>query len=563
MMKHWLFYGLSIKGKLAQGFGLLLFVAIFAVTMPPLYSVLNSHYESSSWVQVPATLASLTIDTEFAVAKATKGSTQSTPVYRLDGRYYYHYAGQQFSSTSISYYQGHDNIGQWHFNTKQRLQEASIEGRLTAWVNPKQPHQSYLVREIRVKYFVMGTALFTLFSSIALAFVVVPRLLAPRGVDPLGRVYPQRDSHLLMFVLMSVGSACIWIPLSGTAVDGFSNGNLGYLFFLFFPAFTLGFGIAAGVRFRQRRILGDVPVLLSPCPGQNRGDIGGQVLLPSPSPCRFWNITLLCAENRGSFGKESNKRQIWRGAQIVEADEDDLLTFVFQPTGDVPATDNDGSKGAVWYLTIEGQHSVRPCRREYVIPVEQGAEKTTFTTTAIQATSLSSANTQYVEVQSEKYYSLTRTGDKFVIESSGIRQWRDGGGLLLWAALIVVVGIGFSMIDDSVAKVAGMVALGISILTIGYAAVLLGRSLRAVVMQDQVVVERRWLGLRLWQRRSSFTSPSQVKSVAVTWGSGIDQEDHYFDVRLEVGGQTLPIVQRIKGANQSRYLVEVLRNMES
>ncbi|MEK9765980.1 MAG: DUF3592 domain-containing protein, partial [Thalassolituus sp.] len=216
MPERSLFSGMSRNAIMSQVVGVLIILAIAAFTGPRLVEVLNKHYISSGWVQVPARLVELSVS---AQVSGRGGKEGRTTVYRLTGHYVYEYGGKRFSGSQISYYPEHDNIDSWHEETQKRLKRADELGVLTAWVNPLLPHQSYLLREFRWGYFLFGVLFFSLFFVWGLALIVVPRLQMPRGVDRHGQVYPQRDRDLFMLVVASLGSICISIPFMSMMVE--------------------------------------------------------------------------------------------------------------------------------------------------------------------------------------------------------------------------------------------------------------------------------------------------------------------------------------------------------
>lgn len=107
---------------------------------------------------MPATLHNIDV--------VSSRSSDST-TYRIVGSYSYSFSGQHYQNSRISYDTGSDNIGSDHHSIVSRIQHRQQRGELTAWVNPADPQQAFLVREPRWKNFC--SAVYSALSLPALA----------------------------------------------------------------------------------------------------------------------------------------------------------------------------------------------------------------------------------------------------------------------------------------------------------------------------------------------------------------------------------------------------------
>lgn len=135
-------------GKLGSALACLLFavpfggVGVFATWA--IGSTLHEAWRAKEWVRVKASV-------EGASLHASSGS-EGGETYRAEGSYRYVFAGKPYSGSrlGLSKVGGSDNIDDWHHEVSATLEDARAAGKpITVWVNPDNPAESVLDREIR------------------------------------------------------------------------------------------------------------------------------------------------------------------------------------------------------------------------------------------------------------------------------------------------------------------------------------------------------------------------------------------------------------------------------
>ncbi len=159
-------------GKLGSALACLLFaipfggVGVFATWA--IGSTVSDAWRAREWVRVRATVQ----DANLAVSSGSEGGS----TYQASGSYRYAFGGRQYTGNrlGISTLGGSDNIDDWHHEVSGRLADARAAGKpVTVWVNPDNPAESVLDRELR-----WGQVLFLVPFSLAFGGVGVGALVA-------------------------------------------------------------------------------------------------------------------------------------------------------------------------------------------------------------------------------------------------------------------------------------------------------------------------------------------------------------------------------------------------
>ncbi len=152
----------------------LLFSAVFAVAFGmgglwagvfPLIDTVKQANQVRTWQSAQATINAV----ELIKSRGSKGGT----TYAVKASYTYSFAGRSFNSTRLGLNEGSstDNIGDWHQTWYQTLTDAKTnEQTVPVWVNPDQPEQALLDRNVRwpmVLFQLPFALLFTAVGAIA------------------------------------------------------------------------------------------------------------------------------------------------------------------------------------------------------------------------------------------------------------------------------------------------------------------------------------------------------------------------------------------------------------
>lgn len=126
---------------------------LFVFLVKPLYE----YGRGSSWVETTAVV----LDSELRSISGRRSGGYSKPtVYNVDASYRYVYEGKEYINDRIGFYDSMAGSSAYWLDQFKRLEQArSQEASVTAWVNPAQPHQSYLERRLGIWVSMFGLVL--------------------------------------------------------------------------------------------------------------------------------------------------------------------------------------------------------------------------------------------------------------------------------------------------------------------------------------------------------------------------------------------------------------------
>lgn len=265
-----------------------LFCGVFAAAGIGLFvysglPMISGWLEAKSWQQVRAEL----IDHDLVTDRGDDSTT-----YQATARFRYDYLGQRFNSSNVSFASGSDNIGSYHQDMNAQLSRVARGATpLMVWVNPDNPSEAVIDREIRWGLLAFKSMFLFLFGGIGLG-----GLYAMYRFRNLGDVLPDADpskpwtnyaewnkatliSDTRMGNKVMLGLAVFWNLISWPAlfavVKPVSNGEYGALFVLIFPIVGVGLIWFWYKGHRSFKRTGAMPLELNPYPASIGGQAGG------------------------------------------------------------------------------------------------------------------------------------------------------------------------------------------------------------------------------------------------------------------------------------------------
>ncbi len=254
-------------------------------------AMLMAWQEARGWVETPATIEHL----ELQIHDGGEGTT-----YDVDCRYSYVFSGQTFQGTRVGLAEGSDNIGSWQRTTYERLRkhhEGLESDPVSCWVNPDNPQEAVLDRELRWGLFLFHLLFVVVFGGIGLAFALVPvwwrwgsaRLQSLQARYPdqpwrwkaewaEGRLKPRGPGPALW--LLAVFWNLVSVPVAAIFVlGGMREKRLWPLALLCFPLVGVGLLAAAIVQSRRYRRFRGSRLELHILPGVIGGPLRGTLHL--------------------------------------------------------------------------------------------------------------------------------------------------------------------------------------------------------------------------------------------------------------------------------------------
>ena len=549
----------------SRGRGMVVFGSLFlaaglgVLVMSPL-DTLRLHVMSANWVRVPAQLREVKV-----VSTPAKG----THTYRVRASYQYEFGGTRYDGTRVGYETGSDGFNIYHTQLAGRLRGAMDRGRpVQAWVNPSDPQQAFLVRELRWQKLLLTSVFGLMFAGtggLMMYFGARPaatsNLLAASGP-----IYSaERSSYRVWWVIGSL-FVLIALPALVELPTALRSGKPALLFVLLFPlvgSVLLWIGVKG---WRSWRHYGPLPVELDPQPGQVGGDIGGRIQLRSPwradNPYR---VTLQCLHSKMSGSGKNRRRSestVWQAEQTPHLEASGTgteLRFLFQTPAGLPASEPVANEYHLWRLLLSGPQQPLPLERTYEIPVVRGSGQSRLSI----PTSFHDQQAQ----QSKQRALASANAQIRITQARGGVQVRSPFGLHLGTKLILFVfGAAFAgmalFLYYEALKNGGMMwfmtvmfaMFGVPMLLGGI--FMVGRSLDAEVRNGTLVSVRYWFGLALWRRQIPLARAEQLSLVAGVKSHDGRRQKEYFHLIAREEGRKLRVAEDIEG----REAVEALRD---
>lgn len=534
------------KGRL----GLVLFGSIFliaglgVIALGPLHTF-YLHFSSSDWARIPVTLEHIEVQTH-------SGSDSTT--YSLDARYHYTFSGQHHIGTRVGYDLGSDNLSDFHQTTARNLKWASSRGQLYAWVNPDNPSEAYLVRDLRWKK-MLFMGLFGLVFGAAGGGIMFLGRKSSVPTSPEAAIYSGEKTGFWIFGFMSFMFFALSLPAVLAIPDELEKNNRLILVVLLFPMVAAWLGYMSWKSRRDWRYYGPAPLFLDPAPGQIGGDIGGRITLSRQLPGNDMRVTLQCLRVRISGGKNSSRSETleWQADQTPEVHttaQGSELRFCFRPPEELPETDDEGRRRVVWRLLLKGPRAPVPLTRTYTLPVTRGSLTSSVAPSQEHVRHHERQDNIQAVAEAAQQIDVTPTSDGLLIHSRTGRNLGLKFMTLLFGLVFsgVAVGVWMNTRDpdfDTIIIITAFALFGFPMVLGGL--FMAGRSLKALIRGNHVEVTRYWCGLRLWKRRGYLTDARQItlhKGATVSSGTGSTQ---YFSVALKSNGKSIRLAEGLAG----------------
>ena len=535
--------------------GIFLLAGLGVMVFGPL-DTLYQHVRSSDWVQVPATLESVSLKTH-------RGDDSYT--YSVSASYRYSVNGHSYYNTRVGYDTGSDNIGDYHDDLVWRLERARDAGTLRAWVNPDDPSESQLVRDLRWNKIGFMLLFGFIFAVIGLAIMLSPRLANRKKAASGELIYSNEKNSFWVWAFMAFMFIGISLPPTLAVPSELGKGNWPILAALLFPLAGSWMGYMAWKARRDWKFYGPMPLALAPSPGQVGGDIGGQIQLSDWYGDDEWKVTLQCVRVRISSGKNSSRSEsvIWQKEQVPHVSAQGMgaaVRFAFTPPDDLPVTDSSGRDQVLWRLFLDGPTTPVPLKRSYEVPVVAGTAKAEPLPAAHVARSERQALMTAINAAAEQI-DVQQTGDGLRLHSRIGRN--KAMSVVMTLAGLVFGGAGIGMFVAAM-KGEGMLFVmsfffclfGIPMFIGGL--YVSGRSLDASVSGEQVETVRYWLGKSLWRRQAHLQRADQLVLASGGSSTGTDQRmTEYFHLEVQGSdGRKVRIAEGLAG----REVAEAFRD---
>ena len=362
------------------GIGFLLFGII-----PSIYE----HIDMRGWEQGYAQLSR-------AGVEAHDGDDSVT--YRAYASYSYEYQGHRYQGERVGIHGGSDNVTDFQKSLGKRLEQALRDGEpVTVWINPNNPSEAILNRELRFSMLAFYLIFIITFGGVGVGLLSYC-LIAPinklpadalKNVDTTNQPWLTHrnwtsaviHSDAKSGLWFSWGFALFWnaiaIPAGVFATPEVLSGNYAAALVYMFPLVGLGllsWALTATLRWQR---FGRTPLTLDPYPGSIGGQVGGTVDIGLPFDSNnIFKATLSCLYSYMSGSgddRERKERVVWQSEGIAYAKSwngGTRLEILFNVEPNLPASDpQEDNSYHLWRLNIVSELEGADFDRNYEIPV--------------------------------------------------------------------------------------------------------------------------------------------------------------------------------------------------
>jgi hypothetical protein len=286
------------------------------------------HTAMQSWPEVPAKI----LDTKF------QGGSDS---HRATTEYEYQYSGRTYRGERVGLLEISDNFGDFQRRVYDELKRHQQEGTpFRAFVNPHNPGQSILYRQLRWEFMSFFTIFATIFGGAGVGMVVGAIASARRGPadgptsfspdEPWkarsdwasGRILDAGSASVAAPVLAAV--AVWWLigsaPLTSKLVGMLQASDSPWRWVaLAFPVVGSLLILVAAYQFARRRKYGESVLQLAATPGIVGGQLGGVVRIPRAIRADGgFRLMLSCIERRTARRDDHTHEDVlWQDERVV------------------------------------------------------------------------------------------------------------------------------------------------------------------------------------------------------------------------------------------------------
>ena len=294
----------------------LLFLLIAAAMAVWLGSDLYRWQQAQSWQPVSAELLHVELQ---------ENRSDDSTTWQVQARYQYDFDGRQWQSERVAIASGSDNIGDFHRRLHSQLRQSWQQQQpVTAWVNPDDPQQAVLNRELRSGLVALKAVFPLAFGGFGLA-----ALLSGRGrKKPADAGDSEEQQHApwrqrkqwqantlqgagrkkwIAAMVMALLWNAISLPLLFVLPDEIRGGNHAALLGLLFPLIGIALMVWAVRSWQRWRRYGQSQLHLDAMPVALGGVLRATLEIPTRLSSRSLQVQLLCV-HKTVRGTGKNRR---------------------------------------------------------------------------------------------------------------------------------------------------------------------------------------------------------------------------------------------------------------
>ncbi|MDH3377280.1 MAG: DUF3592 domain-containing protein, partial [Gammaproteobacteria bacterium] len=552
--------------------GILIFTGIFGAVGVFMLGVAGlSVYQMAqmqSWKPVQAAILS----TDLSSHRSDDSTT-----YEVKASYSYEYEGVAYTGARVGISGSADNIGDWHKQWHRRLAHAQNQQiPVTVWVNPDDPAESIIDRELRWGLLGFSMLFVVVFGGVGVGgfwFAFRKRTPQVNGVaewqsKPDWRANRIRsDAKAGVWVLW--GFAIVWNLISSPLLfvfrDELEQGNHAIWIGLLFPIVGVGLLLYAIKKTLEWRRFGVTLLRLRPFPGEIGGMVAGYIDVRLPyDPHLKAECALSCTRHywTRSGGKHKNRQDIvWQDrqpARVESGANGTRLSFEFRTESGTPATSMESGDHHTWTLSIAAELPGADLARNFEIPVydtqaefgpdSAGAEESDISTSgddrlvaswfaappAPAPTGVTSAPVRPdIDIPND-VVQITERGDDLELFFPPFRNRGVAAAVFIMGLVFTIVGLAMFLYRGTwgVPIIFPIVFFPIGVLLLLCAIYIFGNSLRVNVSRSGIATMRRIVGMSFANQIGAGDVVAMSKSITMQSSSG-NEHRVWYSVKIE------------------------------
>lgn len=331
---------------------------------------------AEDWTPVPARVLSAEV-LEGGGSHARSRAARARYEYTLDGRTY---VGER-----VGLHQHADNVDDWAYRVVAELQRSQREGRpVTAWVNPQNPKQALLDRDVRWRLVGFEALFAIVFTAVGVGLVIAGQLALRRDArergllerfpgEPWrlredwsgGRARAEGRGEATLRAIVAVTWNLVSAPILWILPRELERGNRLALVGLLFPAVGIWLAVTAFSRVRRWLRLRRTTLHLDTLPARVGGRLRARLETDlAPGDAGDLRLTLCCVQHRplgsrGGSGEEvvqRLERTVPVPAPAPSRGPGPIVVPVELeiPAGSPPSTPGARAGRTVWRLEVAG-----------------------------------------------------------------------------------------------------------------------------------------------------------------------------------------------------------------
>ena len=330
---------------------------------------------ASGWVEVPAELVSVELEEH-------DGDDSTT--YETTATYRYEYAGQTYKSDRVAIDSGADNIGDFHQRLYYELRAAHEQRTVTAYVDPSEPANAVLNRELRLGLLALKSVFALVFGGVGFGLLFGARFGANKlaAQNALREQFPDEPwrwraewangriaGSARSTAYVAIGFAVVWnlvsLPMAFVIPDEIAGGNTVAAIGLLFPLIGVGLAAWAIRAWLQLKRFKVATLTLDRMPVALGGRVKGAIRVEAPVPVEAdFRLELACVESQMTGSGKNRSRQermLWQKQWRVPRHQCQIGAFTTIPVdapvpAEQPATTVDDEPAEIaWRLEVTGE----------------------------------------------------------------------------------------------------------------------------------------------------------------------------------------------------------------